>query len=233
MTLGLAATEKLPLNVKDLEALEALDVMISLQFIVSDWVAWVNVTHPLVVCASKLIVVPMAGMVSEHGSATVGASMVRSNEALTPATELIDLSVILHEMASDEMVPTPETSPVHVVLVLGLLENVTVPEMVVVLTMEPVNSTVGHLSLVIDLSSESICESTEVAEILWPTLVSVACAGAAATPSTASAARAARAARLRMNNAFMDSAFLSSMEEWQVRYEEPSVKLLTMAPPFE
>ncbi len=141
---------------------------------------------------------------TEHGSVLVGASKTRSNEALTPTTELVDLSVILQGPMSDEIRPTPETLALHVALgPPGRGENAIEPEMVVPLTTEPTKWAVGHPSLVIDLSSASNWESMEVAERSLTKIVTDAFVDVVVTANTA---RAATVSRPGMARGFMGVA---------------------------
>ncbi len=111
-------------------------------------------------------------------------SRTTSPEALTPATELVDLSVVLPLQVT---VTVPAAVMVQGTVLALFSEKMSgLSEMLVVLTMVPVTSDVGHLvTLPATLVNE---ESPEVAETAPPTLVKVACAGIAATANAVSMA---------------------------------------------
>lgn len=136
---------------------------------------------------------PTAGKSTEQGAgATPDVSVTRSPEALVPATELTDLTVILQTMAS-----TGEAANRPLLRhVLPLpLEKATVPEKLLPSAlMVAVTSDVGQVTVRLPSSALSWV-SEEVAETLALTGVSVAWAGVAAAATTASAATTSKPRR--------------------------------------
>lgn len=153
--------------------------------------AWVNVQVQFVGACRPLIDLaePRVGL-TVHSKPV---SNVIVPEALAPATEELDLHVILplFTTVSDE----PKRFSVHVVLL--SLARVSVPETPLPSALVlPTKSDLGHLNLSPLLSSVQL-EFVEVAVTFALTGVNVACAGPAAVASVLSIAAASSRAGLR------------------------------------
>lgn len=157
----------LPVKVAALDAVhgaaEALVTMFLLRLTFRTWVAWVNVIAVSGPCALRMIEHLNAGIVMWQNTPLASFSKVAEPDALVPATEEVEVIVILpgHETTMGRIVPPPRLAVQSVV---AFLEKVSLPEILVpVLSITPVNSAVGHLRMF--PASFTSWVSVEVAEI--------------------------------------------------------------------